>query len=50
MSSKREQLKAQRMAEIETTLVRGKGELTLEAIEDMALVTRDWVGQGVTPR
>ncbi len=52
MTSKREQLKAKLMAEvegmIEAALARGEDELTLEAIEDMALLTRDKVGQVLT--
>jgi ribosomal protein L34E len=52
MPSKREQLKAQLMAEveamIEAALARGENDLTLEAIEDIALVTREQVGQALT--
>lgn len=54
MSSKREQLKAQLMVEvealIEAALARGEDDLTLEAIEDIALTTRDRVGQALTGR
>ena len=45
MFSKREQLKARLMAEVEAmieeALTKGEDELTLEEIEDIALVTRD---------
>ena len=52
MSSKREQLKARLMAEVEAmieeALTKGEDELTLEEIEDIALVTRDQMAQSLT--
>lgn len=52
MPSKREQLKAKLMAEVEAmfdeALTRGEDELTLEAIEDIALSTREKVAQSLT--
>jgi ribosomal protein L34E len=52
MPSKREQLKAKLMAEVEAmvdeALRRGEDELTLETIEDIALSTRERVAQSLT--
>jgi hypothetical protein len=52
MSSKREQMKAKLMAEVEAmieeALARGEEALTLAEIEDIALLTRDQVGQSLT--
>jgi len=52
MSRKREQLKAEIMAQVETlveeALAQGEKPLTLAAIEDIALAARDRVGQSLT--
>lgn len=52
MPSKREQLKAKLMAEVEAmieeALARGEAPLTLEEIEDIALLARDEVAQSLT--
>ena len=52
MSSKREQMKAEIMAQVEglveEALARGEKPLTLEEIEDIALSARDQVGQSLT--
>ena len=52
MPSKREQLKVKLMAEVEAmveeALAKGEDELTLEAIEDIALSARDQLAQSLT--
>jgi ribosomal protein L34E len=52
MSSKREELKAKLMAEVEAmledALTKGEAELSLEEIEDLALSTRNRVSQSLT--
>jgi hypothetical protein len=52
MSRKREQLKAEIMAQVEMlvaeALAKGEKPLTLEEIEDIALAARDRVGQSLT--
>lgn len=52
MSSKREQMKAKLMAEVEAmveeALARGEDELTLAEIEDSALSARDQLAQSLT--
>lgn len=54
MSRKREQLKAEIMVQVERlveeALAQGEKPLTLEAIEGIALATRDQVGQALTGR